>query len=54
MSSPTGVDDNISAFTALDYVIFGCLFLVTAVIGIYFAIVDRKEKTSENYLLAGR
>ena len=41
-------------FHVADYVIFGALFLVSALIGLYFAIVDRNKKSTENYSLAGR
>ncbi|XP_076801846.1 sodium-coupled monocarboxylate transporter 1-like [Clavelina lepadiformis] len=41
-------------FHVADYVIFGALFLVSALIGLYFAIADRNKKSTENYSLAGR
>ena len=51
---PMTSNNDIGGFTVLDYCIFGLLFLISAGIGIYFAFKDRKKKTSDNYLLAGR
>ena len=45
---------SVGTFGVVDYIIFSLLFLVSAAIGIYFAVVDRRKKSSENYLLAGR
>jgi len=45
---------EIKTFHPADYAVFCCLFVVSAVIGLFFAIKDRKKKNSETYLLAGR
>ena len=45
---------SVGTFSVVDYCVFGGLFFISAAIGVYFAIVDRKKKSSENYLLAGR
>jgi len=44
----------IKTFQPADYVVFCSLFLVSALIGIFFAVKDRKKKDSEAYLLGGR
>ena len=48
------VDDGVATFSVIDYCVFGSLFLISALIGIGFAIKDRNKQSSENYLLAGR
>lgn len=41
-------------FHAADYAVFGCTLGLSAVIGLFYAIKDRKKNTTEDYLLAGR
>lgn len=42
-------------FSAADYAVFGAMLLISAVIGIFFAIKDRRSKAgTEGYLMAGR
>ena len=41
-------------FHTWDYVVFGCTLGMSAAIGIFYAIKDRKKNTTEDYLLAGR
>lgn len=39
-------------FGTLDYVVFGSLLLLSAIIGIYFAWTDR-DKGAEDYMMGG-
>lgn len=39
---------------AVDYVIFGLMLLVSAGIGVYFRFSGGKQKTTDEYLLAGQ
>lgn len=42
-------------FSLWDWVVFGLLFLVSALIGVYFAFVSRnKQQDTDDYLLGGR
>lgn len=41
-------------FGAVDYGVFGFMLLVSASIGVYFGYFDKKEQTTEEYLLGGR
>ncbi len=41
-------------FHTADYVVFGATLAVSAAIGVFYAIKDRKRNTTEEYLLAGR
>ena len=41
-------------FHAADYVVFALTLLLSAAIGVFYAIKDRKKNSSEEYLLAGR
>ncbi|XP_055876018.1 sodium-coupled monocarboxylate transporter 2-like [Biomphalaria glabrata] len=45
---------KLKQFSWLDYVIFAGILLVSAGIGLYHAIKDRKNKSLDNFLLAGR
>ncbi|XP_050390983.1 sodium-coupled monocarboxylate transporter 1 isoform X2 [Patella vulgata] len=40
-------------FTWIDYFLFVCMLLVSAGIGIFYAIKDRKKNTTKDFLLAG-
>ena len=46
--------DSSKSMGAIDYVIFALLLLASSVIGIYFGYKQRKQMTSEEYLLASR
>ena len=50
-SYQTGVTKK---FHAADYAVFGCTLGMSALIGLFYAIKDRKKNTTEDYLLAGR
>ncbi|XP_078495998.1 sodium-coupled monocarboxylate transporter 1-like isoform X1 [Ciona intestinalis] len=52
-SGMSNLEDQRS-FSAGDYAVFGSLFFVSALIGLFFAYRDRNKKSAENYLLAGR
>lgn len=41
-------------FNAVDYVVFAATLLVSASIGLYYAIKDRKKTDEKEFLLAGR
>uniref|UniRef100_A0A8B9PDT3 Solute carrier family 5 member 12 n=1 Tax=Apteryx owenii TaxID=8824 RepID=A0A8B9PDT3_APTOW len=45
---------EIKKFAPWDYVVFAALFLVSASIGIFFAIKERKKKSSKEFLVGGR
>ena len=42
------------SFHTADYAVFGSMLVVSASIGIFYAIKDRKKNTPDEYLLAGR
>ncbi|NXC44554.1 SC5AC protein, partial [Penelope pileata] len=48
------VAPEIKKFVAWDYVVFAALFLVCASIGVFFAIKERKKKTSKEFLVGGK
>lgn len=41
-------------FDTADYAVFACTLVVSAAIGLYYAIKDRKRNTTDEYLFAGR
>ena len=41
-------------FSVVDYIVFGCMLLLSAGIGLFYAVKDRKLQNTEEYLLAGR
>lgn len=45
---------RLKTFTWLDYVIFAAILFISAAIGLYFAIKDRKNKSMSHFLLAGK
>uniref|UniRef100_A0A0B7APP5 Sodium-coupled monocarboxylate transporter 1 n=1 Tax=Arion vulgaris TaxID=1028688 RepID=A0A0B7APP5_9EUPU len=45
---------TLKQFSVLDYVIFAAVLVISAGIGFYHAWKDRKQKTSDEFLLAGR
>ncbi|NXE88397.1 SC5A8 protein, partial [Menura novaehollandiae] len=49
--SPSG---RMGRFTIWDYVVFAAMLLISAVIGIYYAFVGGGQKTSKDFLMAGR
>ncbi|NWR57304.1 SC5AC protein, partial [Bucorvus abyssinicus] len=48
------VAPEVKKFVAWDYVVFAALFLVCASIGVFFAVKERKKKTSKEFLVGGR
>ncbi|NXC24880.1 SC5A8 protein, partial [Campylorhamphus procurvoides] len=49
--SPSG---RMARFTVWDYVVFAAMLLISAVIGLYYAFVGGGQKTSKDFLMAGR
>ncbi|NWI49635.1 SC5A8 protein, partial [Calyptomena viridis] len=49
--SPSG---RMGHFAVWDYVVFGAMLLISAIIGVYYAFVGGGQKTSEDFLTAGR
>ncbi|KAH3819022.1 hypothetical protein DPMN_120752 [Dreissena polymorpha] len=45
---------SVPTFHAADYTVFACTLAISAFIGIFYAIKDRKKQTTDDYLLAGR
>ncbi|NWV77135.1 SC5A8 protein, partial [Dasyornis broadbenti] len=45
---------GMARFTVWDYVVFAGMLLISAVIGIYYAFVGGGQKTSKDFLMAGR
>ncbi|NXU10741.1 SC5A8 protein, partial [Pardalotus punctatus] len=45
---------TMARFTAWDYVVFAAMLLISAIIGIYYAFVGGGQKTSKDFLMAGR
>ncbi|XP_039246432.1 sodium-coupled monocarboxylate transporter 2 isoform X2 [Pipra filicauda] len=45
---------EVKKFVAWDYVVFAALFLVSASIGVFFAVKERKKKTSKEFLVGGK
>ncbi|NWU95333.1 SC5AC protein, partial [Upupa epops] len=45
---------EVKKFVAWDYAVFAALFLVCASIGVFFAVKERKKKTSNEFLVGGR
>ena len=48
------MDNSTQRFVIVDYVVFGCMLLLSTGIGLFYAIKDRKQQNTEEYLLAGR
>lgn len=44
----------VNTFVAWDYVVFAAMLLISAVIGIYYAVVDRAKQSSKDFLIGGR
>ncbi|NWS15090.1 SC5A8 protein, partial [Pachyramphus minor] len=49
--NPSG---RMARFTVWDYVVFAAMLLISAVIGVYYAFVGGGQKTSKDFLMAGR
>ncbi|XP_007668201.1 sodium-coupled monocarboxylate transporter 1 [Ornithorhynchus anatinus] len=45
---------DIGTFVVWDYVVFALMLLISAVIGVYYALVGGGQKTSEDFLMGGR
>ncbi|NXC10641.1 SC5A8 protein, partial [Orthonyx spaldingii] len=45
---------GMARFTVWDYVVFAAMLLISAIIGIYYAFVGGGQKTSKDFLMAGR
>uniref|UniRef100_A0A8C3GZS7 Solute carrier family 5 member 12 n=1 Tax=Corvus moneduloides TaxID=1196302 RepID=A0A8C3GZS7_CORMO len=45
---------EVKKFMTWDYVVFAALFLVSASIGVFFAVKERKKKTSNEFLVGGK
>ncbi|NXE34002.1 SC5A8 protein, partial [Ptilorrhoa leucosticta] len=45
---------SMGRFTVWDYVVFAAMLLISAIIGIYYAFVGGGQKTSKDFLMAGR
>ncbi|NXR73047.1 SC5A8 protein, partial [Pycnonotus jocosus] len=45
---------RMGGFTVWDYVVFAAMLLISAIIGIYYAFVGGGQKTSKDFLMAGR
>uniref|UniRef100_A0A8C3U8B0 Solute carrier family 5 member 8 n=1 Tax=Catharus ustulatus TaxID=91951 RepID=A0A8C3U8B0_CATUS len=43
-----------ASFTVWDYVVFAAMLLISAIIGIYYAFAGGTQKTSKDFLMAGR
>ncbi|XP_072046245.1 sodium-coupled monocarboxylate transporter 1-like [Amphiura filiformis] len=48
------MSDTVGTFGTIDYVVFGCMFGVSVLIGIYHAFAGGKQKTTKEFLLADR
>lgn len=42
------------AFTLADYLVFGLMLILSAFIGIFYALKDRSKNTTDEFLLGGR
>ncbi|XP_058481429.1 sodium-coupled monocarboxylate transporter 1 [Solea solea] len=42
------------SFVMADYVVFACMLLVSAAVGVYFAFADRGKRSSGDFLMGGR
>ncbi|NXM83921.1 SC5A8 protein, partial [Oenanthe oenanthe] len=45
---------RMARFTVWDYVVFAAMLLISAIIGIYYAFAGGTQKTSKDFLMAGR
>lgn len=50
MDAPRGI----GTFVVWDYVVFSCMLLISAAIGIYYAFAGGGQKTSTDFLMGGR
>ncbi|NXH29181.1 SC5A8 protein, partial [Myiagra hebetior] len=49
-----GSSSRMGRFTVWDYVVFAAMLLISAIIGVYYAFVGGGQKTSKDFLMAGR
>lgn len=42
------------SFSLADYIVFGMMLLLSALIGFYYAYKDRSKNTTDEFLLGGR
>ncbi|NWV49572.1 SC5A8 protein, partial [Daphoenositta chrysoptera] len=49
-----GSSGRMGRFTVWDYVVFAAMLVISAIIGIYYAFVGGGQKTSKDFLMAGR
>ncbi|XP_066561563.1 sodium-coupled monocarboxylate transporter 1 [Amia ocellicauda] len=49
-----GISSIVGTFGIWDYVVFALMLIISAAIGIYYAIFDRGEKTTKDFLIGGR
>jgi len=54
VSIPIAMTPESRSFVVVDYVIFAFMLAVSACVGFYYAIKDRRRQNTEEYLLAGR
>lgn len=45
---------GVGSFAAADYVVFAVMLLVSAAVGVYYAWVDRGQRSSSDFLTGGR
>ncbi|KYO17525.1 sodium-coupled monocarboxylate transporter 1 [Alligator mississippiensis] len=50
----TGTGTGTGRFVVWDYVVFGAMLLISAVIGVYYAFAGGGQKTSKDFLMGGR
>ena len=51
---PTMADVDVRTFVAADYVVFGLMLVVSAAIGVYYAVWGGKQTTTKEFLMADR
>ncbi|XP_039616475.1 sodium-coupled monocarboxylate transporter 1-like [Polypterus senegalus] len=54
MQSDMKVYSEVGKFVVWDYVVFAAMLVISAVIGIYYAIADGGQNTSKDFLMGGR
>uniref|UniRef100_A0A8C3U3B4 Solute carrier family 5 member 12 n=1 Tax=Catharus ustulatus TaxID=91951 RepID=A0A8C3U3B4_CATUS len=51
---PNFAAPEVKKFVIWDYVVFAALFLISASIGVFFAVKERRKKTSKEFLVGGK